>query len=90
MGFTYAVNPHTGRECLACDFCNAYRGDEKGTKWVRKIPCPYGYCQAWATCDKCYAEGRHKVSSCGAEPTKNHEGCKKAHEEFEREHRARE
>lgn len=46
MGFCYGRNPFTNRMQLACDFCSKI-GE------VRKIKCPFGYCQAYATCKAC-------------------------------------
>lgn len=82
MGFSTTINPYTNRQTLCCDFCGGFKGQDvygkTVIKWVRKIPCPYGYCQAWATCDLCYAQGKHKEHS-SADPTadgKNHLSCK--------------
>lgn len=73
MGFSYV-----GR-ALCCDFCGGFTGDAKGTIQVRKMPCPYGYCQAWATCHGCRLKGTHKkiasVEFGNKELNKNHEGC---------------
>jgi len=84
MGFTYGRNPYTNRMTLACDFCNGIKTDTHKDggliMWVRKIPCPYGYCQAWATCNICYKKGRHKFSSTGlpGDPErKNHLLCRR-------------
>lgn len=41
MGYSYEVR--TGRLC--CDSC--------GHAGARKVPCPHGWCQAWATCTAC-------------------------------------
>lgn len=65
MGFCYSANG------LCCDFCNA---DHSTRKYVRKIKCPYEYCQAWACCDQCRSEKKHMSSSC-AEGT-HKETCK--------------
>lgn len=51
MGFSYN---HLG---LCCDFCS--NAGPKGN--VRKIACPYGYCQAWACCETCK---KAKCSTC--------------------------
>lgn len=40
MGFSYT---YLG---LCCDFCN----NSGSKKNVKKIPCPYGFCQTWACC----------------------------------------
>lgn len=81
MGFSYSINPRTGRQSLACDFCGTSGG-------VRKIRCPYGYCQAWATCPACRKAKKHNVSSVGVvkadgtpagdEVVRKHEHCKVA------------
>lgn len=75
MGFCTTINPTTGREVLTCDFCGSYP--------ARKMRCPYGYCQAWATCQGCKAEGKHKFSSCSREKATHAEVCKKLHLEYE-------
>ena len=31
---------------------------------VRRVGCPYNWCQAWAACTDCRAEGRHLYASC--------------------------
>ena len=82
MGWSYAISPTTGKEVLCCDFCDNFKG--YGAEWVRKINCPAGYCQAWATCDNCFAGGKHKVASCGfgsASDNKDHTGCKRMEKE---------
>jgi hypothetical protein len=63
MGFSYCSHG------LCCDFC----GDWEGTK---KIPCPYGFCQAWACCPKCKAEKKHLKSSVTSENKSHKEICK--------------
>lgn len=80
MGFCTTINPYTGREVLTCDFCGGYP--------ARKIRCPFGYCQEWATCAGCRKAGKHKVNSAGqygadgvALPHSDY--CKAASQEFE-------
>lgn len=65
MGFSYAINYFTNRQHLACDFCYNSTIDysENPAKWVKKINCSFGYCQAWACCDKCFKEKRHHFCS---------------------------
>lgn len=82
MGFSYGLSYATGRYRLACDFCDAADGT------TRKMRCPYGYCQAWATCKSCRQEKKHReISSVGVvdengndtiQPRKAHEHCKNA------------
>lgn len=78
MGFCTTINPYTNREVLCCDFCNDYP--------ARKIPCPFGYCQAYAMCKKCRLENKgkeykekHRKSGC----EKNHLEYKKTEDERE-------
>lgn len=71
MGFSYSAFG------LCCDFCGA---DKSTRKYVKKISCPYGYCQAWACCEVCRAEKKHMASSCANGTHK--ETCKKLHEDF--------
>lgn len=53
MGFSYTSFG------LCCDFC-----DNSGSKEnVKKISCPYGWCQSWACCNVCYKQKKHLVSS---------------------------
>lgn len=56
MGYSYGMNPNTGRVVLACDFCGACDST------ARKMRCPAGYCPAVATCSACYKAGKHKHS----------------------------
>ena len=72
MGFVYALG------LLCCDFCDHNHLTKPSIKWVKKIPCPYGYCQAWAVCDQCHSKGKHKEASMfvGSELSFNHQGCK--------------
>lgn len=49
MGFTYAVS-NNGRQYLCCDFCG--KSKINGLT-VRKIRCPFRWCQAYATCQNC-------------------------------------
>ena len=83
MGFSKAINPFTGRAVLCCDFCDGFKGHNR--EWVKKVSCPYGYCQDWAVCDKCFKQKKHlKKASCGfghEELDKNHNGCKKWRDE---------
>lgn len=57
MGFCTTINPCTGREVLVCDFCGHYP--------ARKVRCPFGWCQAWATCAPCRSTGKTRHNSCG-------------------------
>ena len=76
MGFSY------GYWGLCCDFCGAQRNTRK---YVKKLECPYGYCQAWACCDKCRAEKKHMQSSCTNEIKTHKEECLPRMIEFEAE-----
>lgn len=67
MGFSYSAYG------LCCDFCDH---DKSTRKYVRKIQCPYGFCQAWACCDVCRAEKKHMASSCTPEKKTHKEICK--------------
>jgi len=65
MGYSYS------QYGLCCDFCGA----SKTTDQVRKINCPYDYCQAWACCTHCKQKKLYLRSSC--EPEKLHKDyCK--------------
>ena len=94
MGFSYSTNQYTNHMCLDCDFCGKnksemvdygnFKLDSEGypikrlNTWVKKIDCPYGWCQAWSTCNECFKLGKHKSWS-SANPSKdgkNHESCK--------------
>src|SRR5438309_912895 len=61
MGFIYQ-----GKK-LVCDFC--------GTAGARKMNCPHGYCQAYATCASCRTLKRHKLVN------DSHSTCKERMEE---------
>ena len=74
MGFSYSAYG------LCCDFCDH---DKSTRKYVKKIDCPYGYCQAWACCDVCRAKKLHKQCSCNPEKKTHMEFCKVAMIEFE-------
>ena len=65
MGFSYT---YLG---LCCDFCS-----NSGSKQnVRKIQCPYGFCQSWACCNICFKLKKHLTSS--SNPNKKHnDSCK--------------
>ena len=99
MGFSYSTNQYTCHMCLDCDFCGKNKSEmvdygktkldsegypiKKLNTWVKKINCPYGWCQAWATCNECFKLGKHKSWS-SANPSndgKNHESCKVRMEE---------
>ena len=69
MGFCY-----DSQGLLCCDFCG-----KSGE--VRKIACPYNWCQHWATCADCRHEGKHHVASCGGGGT-HAEVCKQASADF--------
>jgi len=75
MGFVYAVNPATGKECLCCDFCGKWKGDI-GIQWVKKIRCPHGWCQSYATCSECYKKKMHKKAN------DYHRDCKVQSDEY--------
>ncbi len=75
MGFSYSSYG------LCCDFCNHDKSDRK---YVVKISCPYGYCQAWACCDVCRAEKKHMQSSCRVDKLTHKEYCKKAALDFDK------
>jgi len=82
MGFSY------GYYGLCCDFCGAQRDTRK---YVKKLECPYGYCQAWACCDQCRAEKKHMQSSCTPARQTHKEFCKAAmikHDKAEQEKQA--
>lgn len=68
MGFCYSAHG------LCCDFCN---NDHIDSKWVKKIPCPYNWCQAWACCDKCFKKKLHLQSSCTFEKSSHKKICKR-------------
>lgn len=73
MGYSYGVNPETGRMALACDSCGR-------VGQVRRRPCPhlvvdeYGqrlpYCPAPALCPSCYAARRATLHAACAEPAR--------------------
>jgi hypothetical protein len=59
MGFSYSVNPRTGRQLLCCDYC--------GSTGARKHRCPYGYCPSTAMCPSClskHGNGKDKHPNC--------------------------
>ena len=56
MGFIYSSKG------LCCDFC--------GGEGARKMKCPYGWCQALATCAACRELKRHKLAY------ESHANCK--------------
>lgn len=60
MGFCYAIN-WKGNEVLSCDFCGGFKEDSKGTLSVRKIRCPFEYCQAYATCNNCRSKNNKEL-----------------------------
>ncbi len=71
MGFSYGLNYKTGKYQLACDFCGNIGG-------VRKIKCPYGYCQPYAVCLECKKAKRHLLLNTS---NANHKNCKHEMEE---------
>lgn len=78
MGFSYSSNG------LCCDFC----GKSNPLDNVKKIPCPYGWCQAWACCKSCHAKKLHLRSSSGG--TVHKDTCKKLRQEYDAKHKTRE
>lgn len=72
MGFSYSSNG------LCCDFC----GKSNPLDNVRKIRCPYGWCQAWACCKACKDKKLHLASSCGG--TTHKETCKASSIEYQK------
>ena len=71
MGFCYDMDG-----LLCCDFCG-----QSGQ--VRKIKCPYGWCQPWATCPECKSNGKHHIPSCGGKEGQTHKDvCKQAYADF--------
>lgn len=78
MGFSYSAYG------LCCDFCDHDRMDNR--KYVKKIPCPYNWCQAWACCDVCFGKKLHLQSSCTNEKTPHKEICKELAAHPERSH----
>lgn len=75
MGYTYEKNYQTGRWSLCCQICGKAGG-------VRKHRCPYEYCPSLALCTGCAKT--HKPRS------ENHQRCKTADAEFQKEKRLRE
>lgn len=76
MGFSY------GYWGLCCDFCGAQRNTRK---YVKKLPCPYGWCQHWACCDICRLKKNHTVSSCSPEGFSHKQVCKPLMKKYEQE-----
>ena len=74
MGFSY------GYFGLCCDFCDK---DDPQLN-VKKIPCPFGYCQDWAVCKNCHAKGLHNQSSCRPEKIQHKDFCKQASIDFDK------
>lgn len=68
MGFSYSAFG------LCCDFCYHDKSDRL---YVKKINCPYGFCQSWAICDQCFKLKKHFQSSCTNENKTHKEICKK-------------
>ncbi len=66
MGFSYN---YLG---LCCDFCS-----NSGPKQnVRKIKCPFDYCQDWACCNTCKKKKLHLQSSCNPNKISHKDYCK--------------
>ena len=70
MGYSY-TRGHNGRHLLDCDVCGNAGG-------VRKIRCPFGYCQAVAICASCKKKHPEVVSAA----THREHGCEKNHNDF--------
>ena len=58
MGFSYVI--YNGKQYLSCDFCGGFIKDGH-TKSVVKKPCPFGYCQAYATCNICNSKNNREL-----------------------------
>lgn len=71
MGYSYCAG------YLCCDFCDRYGPGRE----VRRMKCPYDWCQPWATCADCRKLKKHHVSSAGG-PGTHREICKPASEQF--------
>jgi len=76
MGFSY------GYFGLCCDFCDR----DNPSLNVKKIPCSYGYCQAWACCIECKAKKLHLCASCTPQKKTHKEICKDLAIKFNLEH----
>jgi hypothetical protein len=74
MGYCYTAS---GK--LVCDLC--------GAEGAKKVPCPFGYCQAIAACPECRAN--RKTDVLGREAHRER-GCEAAHLQFEATQRDRE
>jgi hypothetical protein len=78
MGYCYeAYKGKRGRLC--CDLCGNAGG-------VRKIRCPFGYCQATAACPAC----RKAHPEVFSKATHQNRGCEAAHLKFKADMRERE
>ena len=75
MGFVYSMDG-----LLCCDFC----GNSKPEYNVKKIPCPYEFCQAWACCKNCKKKKLHLMASCTKENKSHKDICKPRIEEYEK------
>ena len=51
---------------------------------VRRIRCPYGWCQPWATCTDCRLKGLHKIPSCFGREGQTHKSVCKSRSEASR------
>ncbi len=80
MGFSYN---YLG---LCCDFCNNAGSQQN----VRKIKCPYDYCQAWACCNTCKKKKLHLQSSCNPNKISHKNYCKQKMIEFNQEQKQKE
>lgn len=76
MGFSYT------QYGLACDLCPAYLPSAK----IKKVPCPFGYCQAWAACEVCRESGKTNQCSCTPEKATHKQVCKPLAEKFKIDH----
>jgi len=81
MGWTFERNYRTGRMMLCCDDCGKSGG-------VRKFPCPFGWCQAYAFCPECAK--KHKPKSAAYRERHRAAGCEKAAKRSQYEHELRE
>lgn len=73
MGYSYGLNPSTGRMALACDACPAVGGVRK-RQCTHRVTDEYGralpYCPAPALCDACYRARRATLHDACAEPAR--------------------